>query len=174
MIVMMRAMIVRIVRMRRVRMPVAAFGIGPTFRIERCLDLDHARAKAQQHILDDVITANAQSLRHNLRRQMTISEMPGDTHEMMRIMSTNLKKWLWRSDNFNQPIIFQYQRVAAAQRDSLRQVEQKFKSARACHHHAATMPIIKIEHDGVGGLALPMACLLNSNRTHQNTPGKTN
>ena len=52
--------------------------IGAAFGIERCLDLDNARAQPLHHRLDDVIPADAQPLAHDLRRQMAVAEMPGD------------------------------------------------------------------------------------------------
>ena len=56
--------------------------IGPALGIERRLYLDDARAQPLHHRLDDVIAADAQAFRHDLGRQMTIAEMPGDPDQM--------------------------------------------------------------------------------------------
>src|SRR4051794_20973766 len=58
---------------------VAMSGIGSAFGIERRLDLDDARAETLHHRFDDVVAADAQTLRHDLRRQMPVAEMPGDS-----------------------------------------------------------------------------------------------
>ncbi len=123
--------------------------IGAAFGIERRLDLDDTRAKPLHHLLDDVIAADAQALRHDLRRQMAISEMPGETHEMARIGAANLDQRLWCCDHLDAAAVFQHQRVAAAQGDGVFQVEQKFQSARSRHHHATAMTIVEVENDGV-------------------------
>jgi len=125
-------------------------GIGAAFRIERRLDLDDARAQPFHHRLDDVIPANAQPFWHDLRRQMTIAEMPGDPHQMERINPADFDQRLGRSNHLDQPAVFQYQRIAAAQRDRVFQVEQEFEPARAGHRHPPPVPIVEIEHDGIG------------------------
>ena len=77
MIVMRMIMMCMIVMTMRMRMRFGR-GIGAAFRIERRLDLDDAGAETLHHLLDDVIAADAQRLRHDLHRQMAIAEMPGD------------------------------------------------------------------------------------------------
>ena len=82
------AVIVRGMIMRAVmRMRLGGMGIGAAFGIERRLDLDHAGAQTRHHRLDDVVAADAQRLRHDLRRQMAVAEMPGDADQMLRIAS---------------------------------------------------------------------------------------
>src|SRR5690348_1447975 len=121
-----------------VRVPVlmAAAFIGAALGIERRLDLDDARAQSPDHGFDDVIAADAQAFCHDLRRQMPVAEVPGDPHQMLRIASPDLEQRLGGSDHFNQPSIFQDQRIAAAQRHRIFQVEQEFEPARAGHGHS--------------------------------------
>src|SRR5262245_47358752 len=78
----------------RIAVGVAAPGIRPTFGIERGLDLDHPRTQSLDHFLDDMIPANAQATACDLRWQMTIAEMPGNTHQMLRIGTTNFNQRL--------------------------------------------------------------------------------
>src|SRR5262249_8454964 len=56
------------------RVSMRGAGIGATLGVERRLDLDHACAEPLHHRLDDVIPADAQTLRHDLRRQMAVAE----------------------------------------------------------------------------------------------------
>ena len=133
----------------RMSMGMTGVGIGAAFGIERRLDLDHPRAQAFHHRLNDVIATDAQALRRNLRRQMPIAEMPGEANELVRIPAADLQERLGRRDHLDQPTVLQYQRIAAAQRDGVFQVEQEFETARARHHHAPAVPIVEIEHDGV-------------------------
>ena len=148
----MTMMMVVAVRMIVMRMAVimSARGIGAALGIEGSLDLDHAAAQALHHRLDDMIAANAQALRHQLGRQMAIAEMPGDADQMMRIGALDLEQRLGRRHHLDQPAVFQHQRVAAAKRDGILQIEQEFEAARARHRHASPVTVVEIEHDGVG------------------------
>jgi len=143
----MRRMVVRIGLRRRMRM--AAAGIGAAFGIERRLDLDHARAEPLHHLLDHVIAPDTQTLGHDLRRQMTVAEMPGDPDQMVRIGAANFNQRLRRRDHFDQPAVVEHQCIAAAQRDGVFQIEQEFKPARSGHRHAPPVPVVEIEHDGI-------------------------
>lgn len=140
-------MAVILVPMRRM----TTAGIGAALRIERRFDGDDARAEATHHLLDDVIAPDAQALADDLGRQMTIAEMPRDPHQMLRIGAADFHQRLGCCDHFDQPAVFEYQRIAAAQRDGLFQVQQEFQPARAGHRHAPPVPVVEIEHHRIGG-----------------------
>ena len=137
------AMIMRGMVMRRLRIR-AALGI------ERRLNLDDARAQSLHHRLDDVIPADAQALRHDLRRQMAVAEMPGNANQVQRIGAPNLDQGLGGRDHLDQPAILQHQRIAAAQCDCVFKIEQKLEPARTRHCHPPPVPVVEIEHDGIG------------------------
>src|SRR5437879_4022834 len=107
--------------LRYVRM--AAARIGAAFGIERRFDLDYAGTKPFHHRLDDVVAPDTQALGRNLRRQMTVSEMPGEANQMLRIATPDLGQRLWRRDHLDQPAVLEHQRVAAAQHNRVFQVE---------------------------------------------------
>ena len=167
MVVIMTVMIMMIIvamivmRVVVVSMRMTGIGIGAAFGIERRLDLDHARTEALHHGFDDVVAADAQALGHDLRRQMTIAEMPADADEVMRIAAADLQQRLGCRDHFDQPPVFQHQRVAAAQGDGVFQVEQKLEAPRPRHCHPAPVPIVEIEHHGIGRRLMPMVLALN-------------
>lgn len=129
-----------------VTMRVAAVGVSAALGIERRLDLDDARTEAFYHGLDDMVAADAQALGHDLRRQMAIAEVPADANEVVRIAAADLQQRLGRRDHFDQPAVLQHQRVTAAQRDGILQVEQEFEAPRPRHRHAAAVPVVEIEH----------------------------
>ena len=145
-------------------MGMAAAGIGAAFGIERRLDLDHARAEPLHHRLDDVIAPDPQALGHDLRRQMAVAEMPGDPDQMMRIGAADLEQRLRRRDHLDQPAVVEHQRVAAAQRDRVFQIEQEFEPARAGHRHPPPVPVVEIEHDGIGRRLAPAMLAANLRR----------
>ena len=75
--------------------------------------------------------------------------MPGDADQVVRIAAADLHEGLGRRDHFDKPSVLQHQRIAAAQRDGVLQVEQEFETPRARHRHAAAVPVVEIEHDRV-------------------------
>ena len=101
----------------------AVAGIGATFGIERRFDLDHARAEAFHHRLDDVVAPDPQPFRHDLGRQMAVAEMPGDPDQMLRIVAADLGQRLGSCDHLDQPAIVEHQRIASAQHDGALEVE---------------------------------------------------
>jgi len=125
-------------------------GIGAAFRIERRFDLDDAGPQPLHHCLDDVVAPDAQGLGHDLGRQMAVAKMPGDPDQMMRIRTLDLDQRLGRRNHLDQPAILQHQRVTAAQRDRIFEIEQEGQSARAGHSHAPPVAVVEIEHDRVG------------------------
>jgi hypothetical protein len=124
--------------------------VRPPFGIERRFDLDDARAQPLHHRLDDVIAADAQAFRHDLGRQMTIAEMPGDPHQMQRIGAADFEQRFRGGDHLYQPPVFEDQRIAAAQRYRVFEIEQEFQPARPRHRHPPPVPVVEIEHDSVG------------------------
>jgi hypothetical protein len=148
-VTMVMMMSVIMMRMVDVSMRMAGVGIGATFRIEWRFDLDDARAETLHHRLDDVIAADAQGLGHDLRRQMAVAEVPADADEVVRIAAADLEQRLGRRDHLDEPAVLQHQRIAAAQRNGILQIEQEFEAARPRHGHAAAVPVVEIEHDRI-------------------------
>ncbi|SDT40652.1 hypothetical protein SAMN05444158_5869 [Bradyrhizobium canariense] len=68
----------------------------------------------------------------------------------MWIAAANLDQWLRSRDDFDQASIVEQQRIAAAQRNGVFEIEQEFKPARARHRHPTPVTIVEIENDGVG------------------------
>jgi hypothetical protein len=109
-----------------------------------------------------VIAADAQAFCRELRRQVTVAEMPGDADQMLRIVAANLGERLRRRHHLDQAPVFQHQRIAAAQGDGVFKIEQEFQAARAGHRHPPPMAIIEAEHDGIGRRLLPGVLALNA------------
>ena len=144
------------------RMRLKSLGIGAAFGIERRLDLDHAGAETLHHRLDDVVAADPQTLSHDLGRQMTVAEMPGDPHQMLRIVAADLGQRFGGRDHLDQSAVVEHQRVAAPQRHRVFQIEQKLKAARAGHRHPPPVAVVEIEHDGIGRRLRPAMLALDS------------
>ena len=100
-------------------------------------------------------------LRHDLRRQMAVAEMPGDPDQMLRIVAADLGQRLGGRDHLDQPAVVEHQRVAAAQRHRVFEVEQEFEPARAGHRHPPPVAVVEIEHDGIGRRLAPAMLALD-------------
>jgi hypothetical protein len=167
MIVVMRAVIVLAVIMCRMSMPGSrgfmgmAGSICAALGVERRLDLDDACAEALHHFLDDVVAPDPQTLAHDLRRQMAIAEVPGETNQMGRIAAADFQQRLRRRHDFDQTPVLQNQRVAAAQRNRRFEVEQKLQSARAGHRHPSPMAVVEIKDYRIGRRLRPMVLSLD-------------
>jgi len=105
-----RRMVMRLIR--RVRVTLA--GIGAALGVERRLDLDHPRAQPLHHLRDDVVAPDPQSAPRDLRRQMAVAEMPGETNQMLRVVTSDFQERLGRGYDFDQPVILEHQGIAAA------------------------------------------------------------
>ena len=150
----------------------AGVSIGAAFGIERRLDLDDARAQSLHHGFDDMIAPDAQAFAGDLGGQMPIAEMPGDPDQMVRIDAADLHQRLRCRDHLDQPAIFQHQRIAAAQRHRVFEVEQEFKPSRAGHRHPPPVPIVEIEHDRIGRRLGPVVLSENfGGADHRNLRG---
>lgn len=98
-------------------------GISSAFWIERRFDLNHAGAEPLHHGFDHVIITDTKALSNDLGRQMTITEMPGQPHEMRWIGPSNFQQLLRGGHHFDQPAILEHQRIAAAERSRLLKIE---------------------------------------------------
>ena len=132
-------------------------GVGAALRVKRRLDAGDLGAEPTRHFLDDGVATDADAIGEDLHRQVAIAKMPREAREVARFADANFRKLLGRGDDLDQPSVLQHQRVAAAQHDGFRQIEQEFEPMRARHGDAAAMPLVEIEHDRVGRLGLPGA-----------------
>jgi hypothetical protein len=116
-----RRMVVRFTR----RVRVAVTGIGATLRVERRFDLDQTCTEPLHHRFDHVVAPDAQATSGDLRRQVTIAEMPGDTNQMLRIAAADFHQRLRRRHDLDQPAILKHQCIASTQGDRIFEIEQK-------------------------------------------------
>ncbi len=131
--------------------------IGAAFGIEWRFNMGDFAAEPACHLFNNVVTPNADAIDENLNRQMAIAKMPGEAGEIAWFGHADFRKFFGRGDHFNQPPIFEHQRIAAPQHDRFGKIEQEFESMRAGHRNAPAMPRIEIEQDGIAGPGLPGA-----------------
>lgn len=128
----------------------ATVTIGAAFGMEGGVDRYDIGAELDEHVLDHVITADAQAVAEQFGRQMPVAEVPGEAQQMRPVPAGHLDQRLGRRLDRDDAPVLEQQAVALLQRYGLGQVEQEFGPALRGHGDAAPMPRVEIEHDGVG------------------------
>ena len=118
-------------------------------RIERRVDCRDRSAEARRHLLEHVITPDAEPVTDDLHVGVTVAEMPGELHQCARRPHRNLNQGLSLTRHQHDSTVIEHDAVAVAQRHRLVEVQQEFGAALALQHDAAAMPIARIEHDEV-------------------------
>jgi hypothetical protein len=112
--------VVMIVRMTMIMvMFVTMACISAAHRVKGCDDLMHIGTKALQHRLDDVVAQNQNSVGCNCRRQVTITDMPGEFGKMSAIVPGNFVERLVSSDDAHDCTVVENQLISREQHDGL-------------------------------------------------------
>ena len=121
MIVLMTMIVCRIVMVMSMRMR-GFFRVCPALGIERRFDARDFRAQFHHEFFQHMIAADTDTASENLRRHMTISEMPCDTRKMMRIARGDFSDRLRRGDHPHNAPVFELQPVAVVQHRRFRKI----------------------------------------------------
>jgi hypothetical protein len=133
---------------------VAVAAVSAPFRLECGLHVYQIRFETMQHIFDYVVGADAQNLMSNFSRQMTISQMPGDTHELIGIFMPDLDERLRGSPDLQQSPVVELQGIPIGHRNRFRKVEQDIFALVRGQANAAAMARLEIEGERASGLFL--------------------
>jgi hypothetical protein len=128
---------------------VAVAAVSAAFGLEGGLHLNKIRFEVMEHILDHMVGANAKNLVSNLSRQMPISQMPGKTHELMRIFVPDFEDWLGSGSDAEQSPVFKLQRIPIGHRNCFREVENDIFALISSQANAAAMARVEIESNRV-------------------------
>lgn len=125
-VTMVMAVIVMIMTMR-----MSAMGmIGATRRLEGLFDVEHHRAQPLQHGADDMIAQDHDAILLDLRREMTVAEMPGKFDQMRAVAAAHLEQLFVCGKDFDQFTILAHQHVTIGKKHRLLEIE---------HHHLAVL-----------------------------------
>mgnify|MGYP001156229831 CR=1 FL=1 len=128
----------------------ATVTIGAAFGMEGGVDRYDIGAELDEHVLDDVIPADAQAVAEQFCRQMPVAEVPGEAQQMRLVLAGHLDQRLGRRFDSDDAPVLEQQPVTLLQRHGLGQVEQELGPALRGHGDPAPVPRVEIEHDGVG------------------------
>jgi hypothetical protein len=122
-------------------MMVSAAGVGADFRVEGRIEPCETAAEPDYHIGDDVIRSNAQPLAGDLKRQVSVAEMPSDPQQVRPIDRLDFEKRLGGGANTKIPAGFELKTVAVDEVTRPRQIEKKGLSRIGDEADAAAMPV---------------------------------
>ena len=126
----------------------AAFGLkGNQYLYKICTE-------AMEHLLDNMIGSDAENLVSNFSRQMPISQMPSQAHELIRIFVPDFDYRLRSSLNFEPPPIFKLQAISICHRDRSRKVEKDIFALICSQANAAAIACFKIKRENACRLFL--------------------
>jgi hypothetical protein len=74
--------------------------VSAALGLEGGLDLSELGSEATKHIFDDVVGPNPKNVVSNFSRQMSITQVPGKTHQLYRIFMSDFYKILGSSLDF--------------------------------------------------------------------------
>jgi len=110
------------------RVLVAVAAVGAAFWLEGRPHFLQICSKVLEHVLDDMIRSNVKNSVSNVSREMAISQMPRETHELVRVVMPDFDNQLRGSLDLEPLPIFQLQTVPIGHRNRFRKVEKNFLS----------------------------------------------
>src|SRR5438132_8449696 len=116
-------------------------GIGADFRIEGRLASGDPAAEPGDHLGNDVILANAQTVAQNLQRQMPVAEVPSDSQQARPVGGCDLKDCLGRRSHADIAAAVELEPVAIGEMLGARQIEEKGGSRIGNDPNATAMPV---------------------------------
>lgn len=151
-------MVVLLMIMMVIGMMVAGMGpaIGAALGIEWRFNFLNRSAEAKQHVADHVVASEPDRSLGDLRRQVTVADLPGKRQEVPGVPAPHLHQLFRFGTDLDDAAIIKHQPVAMAQKPRLRQIEQEGDGGAVFHavgHHAhpAAMPCCFIERYGRDG-----------------------
>ena len=128
-----------------VRMAVAA--VSAAFGLKSGLHLDEVRSETTKHVLDDMVRPDAKDLVPDLRRQMPVSQMPGEAHELLGVVMPDFDDQLCRGSDPEPSPVVELQAIAVRHCDRLLKIEQDFFPLIDGQADAAAMSRLEVERE---------------------------
>jgi hypothetical protein len=119
--------------------------VSATFWLKGRLQLDKDRSEAAQHVFDDMIWPYAERLTPELGWNMSIAEMPRQTHELTDIAMGDIDDGLRRRADDEPTAILDLQAVSIAHRGRGIQVKQHLVALIGEQADTTPVPIVVIK-----------------------------
>ena len=118
-------------------------------RIEWRFDHRDRGAEPRSHLLQHVLSPDANPVADDLHVGVAVAEMPCQLHQRERRPHGDLGQRFGLPRHQHDAAVVQHDAIAIAERDGLVEVQQEVGAPGALEHDAAAMPIARIEHDKV-------------------------
>lgn len=120
--------------------------------LKRHLHLQEPRAEPTEHVLDHAVGPNPERVVSNFSGQMSISQMPGKSHELCVIRMPHLYDKLRSGPDLQQLPIFKLQCISIGHRHRSGKIDEDVFALIAGQANAASMARVEIESDRAGRL----------------------
>ena len=137
---------------RVVMMAVSA--VSAAFGLEGSPHSYKIRSESTEHILDHVVGPDTKNLMSHFSWQVTISQMPSKTHELIGIFVPDFDNKLHSGLNLEPPPILELQAVSVGHRNRLRKIEQDIFALIRGETNAAAMARVKVKGESTRRLFL--------------------
>jgi hypothetical protein len=128
--------------------------VRAAFGLKRGIAFSENCAEAGKHLFDHMVRPDTEGFMSNLRRQMTIAEMPCKARKLARIFMPHLDNRLCGSLNHEPPPIVKLHTISISHGDSLRKIEKDILALIHRQPNPAPMARIEIECDSACGIFL--------------------
>jgi hypothetical protein len=128
--------------------------VRAAFGLERNLNLSENCPEAGKHVFDHMVGPDTEGFMSNLRRQMTVAEMPCKAHKLARVFMPHLDNGLCCRLNHEPPPIVKLHTISISHGDSLRKIEKDILALIGRQPNPAPMARIEIECDSACGIFL--------------------
>jgi hypothetical protein len=128
--------------------------VRAAFGLERSLDLSENCAEPGKHLFDHMVRPDTEGFLSNLRRQMTISEMPCKARKLAVIFVRDLDHRFCGRLNREPPSIIKLHTIPVRHGDRFREIEKEILSLIRREPNSASVPGIEIERNSACGIFL--------------------
>jgi hypothetical protein len=125
--------------------------VRAAFGLKRSVAFSENCAEAGKHLFDHMVRPDTEGFMSNLRRQMTIAEMPGEADKRARIFMPHLDKRLCGSLNPEPPSVVKLHTISISHGDGLWKIEKDILALIRREPNPAPMARIEIERDSACG-----------------------
>ena len=120
-------------------------------RIEWRFDHRDRGAEPRSHLLQHVVSPDANPVADDLHVGVAVAEMPCQLHQRERRPHGDLGQRFGLPRHQHDAAVVQHNAIAIAERDGLVEVQQEVGAPGALEHDAAAMPVACVEHDEIDG-----------------------
>jgi hypothetical protein len=142
--------------------------VSAALGLERRFDSRQLRAQAAQHLLDHMVGPDAKSMVANLSRQVPVSQVPGQAHELAGILVPDFGDLFRGSLDHQPPAVFELHTISVSHGHSFGKVEKDVLACVQGQADTAAVPRVEIERKGACGALLgPVSSwAMNRSGTH--------